>query len=154
MDTRLWESLLLIHQKLSLDKERALVESHAKSIGADYAVCYRNYLYTSQGIRHITVPLPRKYVTIDTSGTVYGHESYGDFSLFKRSYSHFNANTVVTLPRTYKTYSIPYSIDHYKSYVMYWSKSTRQPIPRPITPNQEMLKDIFNHETSSVNPMP
>ena len=101
--------------KLSLDEERVLIKSHAKSIGAVYAMCYRHHSHTSRGYRHITVPSPQQTIKIDTRGHVFD----GDFSFFK-------ADTIVTLPRTYNTYSIPYHIEHYQSIVMYWSEGYRK----------------------------
>ena len=101
--------------KLSSEEERVLIKAHAKSIGAAYAMCYRQHSHTSRGYRHITLPSPSKTIKIDTRGHVFD----GDFSFFK-------ADTIVTLPRTYNRYSIPYKIEHYQSIVMYWSAEARK----------------------------
>ncbi len=96
---------------LSSSDERFLIRAHAKKIGAAYAMCYRQHSHTSQHQTRIVLPAPRQTIKIDTRGHV-----------FDGNFTFFNADTIVTLPQKYNTYTIPYKLKHYQSFVMYWSR--------------------------------
>lgn len=94
---------------LSSKQQLGMLRSHAKKIGADTAIFYKQYRHTERGHVPLTLPDARKKIKVQRSGTI-----SGDVSVY------YNEDEIITLPKTYTTHWLPYSRDRYSFCATFW----------------------------------
>lgn len=95
---------------MSSKPQLKMLRAHAKRIGADTAIFYKQYRHTERGHVPLTLSNARKKIKVQRSGTISGDVS-----------AHYNEDEIITLPKTYTTHWLPYSHDRYSFCATFWT---------------------------------